>query len=237
MLALTGETEIVQVGAATVDPADDVVCGMHHLSPKEIARALGMPPSAVAPLVRAVAAERGATAGEPEVVGCWVNAGWSRGLSVDESRGWADEAPSDDGTGGLVSVLVARRHRWDKVSVCGYLADVYCLGVKKVLGPDIKDELALQRFLPDYYAGYSNPSSISDGPPTTSAHGKDRQRSPSVRKASRSTSRVRMTTLATSSRPWNARSVHHQASSTWSCKNDRTPSVPAISAVTNRRAR
>jgi hypothetical protein len=38
-----------------------------------------------------------------------------------------------------VSVLVARRDRWDKVSVCGYLADVYCLGVKKVLGPDIKD--------------------------------------------------------------------------------------------------
>jgi hypothetical protein len=125
-------------------------------SPKEIARALGMPPSAVAPLVRAVAAERGATTGETEVVGCWVNAGWSLGLSVDESRGWADEAPSEDGTGGLVSVLVARRHRWDKVSVCGYLADVYCLGVKKVLGPDIKDELALQRFLPDYYDAYTH---------------------------------------------------------------------------------
>jgi hypothetical protein len=31
-------------------------------------------------------------------------------------------------------VLAARRHRHDKVSVCGYLADVYCLGVKTALG-------------------------------------------------------------------------------------------------------
>lgn len=125
-------------------------------SPKEIARALGMRPAAVVPLVRAVAAQRGAPDGVPQLVGCWVNAGWSRGLSVDQSRGWVDEAPSQDSTGigGLASVLVARRHRWDKVSVCGYLTDVYCLGVKNVRGPSVKDEIALQRWIADYYAAY-----------------------------------------------------------------------------------
>lgn len=123
-------------------------------SPKEIARAIGVSPSVVAPLVRAVAGEHRATTGSPDVVGCWVNNGWSQGLTVDESRGWVDERPSEDGTGGLVSVLVARRHRFDKVSVCGYLADVYCLGVKNVLGPDIMDDLALHRFLPTYYGAY-----------------------------------------------------------------------------------
>ena len=137
-------------------------------TPKQIARALGMPPSTVAPLVRAVAAQRRGPAAEPQVVGCWVNVGWSLGLSVDQSRGWVDESPSEDGTGGLVSVLVARRHRWDKVSVCGYLVDVYCLGVKNVLGPEIDDEPALRRLLPNYYAAY--PHGWQDAPIELAQH-------------------------------------------------------------------
>jgi hypothetical protein len=136
-------------------------------SPKQIARALGMAPSAVAPLVRAIAAQR-ATATQSQLVGCWVNTGWSLGLSVDPARGWSDEAPPTDGTGGLVSVLVARRHRWDKVSMCGYLADVYCLGVKNVLGPDLTDELALRQFLPTYYAAY--PHGWQDAPIELAQH-------------------------------------------------------------------
>lgn len=125
-------------------------------SPKEIARTLRVPPSTVAPLVRALAAEKassGQAEPEPEVVGCWVNAGWSVGLSVDESRGWADEVP-DKGVAGMVSVVVAWRHGWDKVAVCGYLVDVYCLGVKDVLGPHVMDEFTLRRFLAEHYAGY-----------------------------------------------------------------------------------
>src|SRR5262249_40883301 len=92
-------------------------------SPKQIARLLGMAPSAVPPRVRAVAAQR-PTAPQPQVVGCWVNRGWSLGLSVDPARCWTDEAPSSqENAGGLVSVLLARRHRWDKVLICGYLTD------------------------------------------------------------------------------------------------------------------
>lgn len=121
-------------------------------SPKQIARALGLAPAVATSLVRTVAAQR-ATATASPIVGCWINNCWSVGLTVDPARGWADD-PSPDGLGGLVSVLVARKHRWDKVSMCGYLADVYCLGVKKVLGPDVTDEVGLRRFLPDYYGAY-----------------------------------------------------------------------------------
>ncbi len=50
----------------------------------------------------------------------------------------------DRETDGLVGVLIAHRDRHQKVSVCGYLLDVYCLGVKDALGPDRmrRDELA-----------------------------------------------------------------------------------------------
>ena len=38
--------------------------------------------------------------------------------------------------------------------LCGYLAELYCLGVKKIIGPEITDEAGLRRFLPEYYAAY-----------------------------------------------------------------------------------
>jgi len=126
-------------------------------SPKQIARALGMPPSAIAPLVRTIAAER-TTAAEAELAGCWISSGWSLGLSVDESRGWTDNVPSGDGVGGLVSVLIARKHRWDKVQLGGYLVDIYCLGVKKVYGPNTMDEFAARRFVPEYFAAHEHGS-------------------------------------------------------------------------------
>jgi hypothetical protein len=55
---------------------------------------------------------------------------------------------------GMVSVLVARHHRYDKISVCGYLVDAFCLGVKNVYGPDVKDERELSKFVPFYYRAY-----------------------------------------------------------------------------------
>ncbi len=38
-------------------------------------------------------------------------------------------------TSGVVGVLLARGERNRNVSVCGYLVDVYCLGVKNAFGP------------------------------------------------------------------------------------------------------
>ena len=54
----------------------------------------------------------------------------------------------------MAAVLVARKHRYGKVSVCGYLADVYCLGVKNALGPEIMDDFGLQGFVRGFFSGY-----------------------------------------------------------------------------------
>ncbi|MFI9553177.1 helix-turn-helix domain-containing protein [Nonomuraea endophytica] len=124
-------------------------------SPKEIARALGVKPSIVAPLVREIAAETVTSGATPELVGSWVSAGWSTGLSVAPERGWTDAAAGEPGTGGLVSVLVARRHGYNRVSICGYLADVYCLGVKVTHGPEIMDERGMRQFRDFFFSDYS----------------------------------------------------------------------------------
>jgi hypothetical protein len=105
-------------------------------SPKDIARALGLRPAAVAPLVREVAAERPPTAiGEAQVVGCWVSPGWSNELIVEHREGWDDIDVGPGGPAGVAVVLVARAGRHDRVTACVYLVDTFCLGVKNVSGP------------------------------------------------------------------------------------------------------
>jgi hypothetical protein len=95
----------------------------------EIARSLGMRPAAAADLVRKLAADRNAADPRADVVDCWVNAGWSTGLSVAGHPEWSDPG-ADAGTGGPVSAVVARRrHHRRSVTVCVYLIDAYCLGV------------------------------------------------------------------------------------------------------------
>jgi hypothetical protein len=131
-------------------------------SPKEIARALGVRPAAVAQLVRDLARQAANAAPEPAVVGCWVSDGWSVGLRVDGARQWPDH-PREDGESGLAIVAVARRHKPQRVSVCGYLVDTYCLGVKNALGPQVMNDRDLPEFLSTYF------SAIQDGRPAVEA--------------------------------------------------------------------
>jgi hypothetical protein len=123
-------------------------------TPKQVARSLGIGSAEAARLVRAAAALANAQAPEPALVGCWISPTWSTGLSVGEYPDWPLHEDSTAGTDGLVAVLVARRHRYDKVSVCGYLADVYCLGVKNALGPEITDEFGLREYRRNFFSGY-----------------------------------------------------------------------------------
>jgi hypothetical protein len=123
-------------------------------SPKEIARALGVPPTTIAPLVRAIAAADQAGAAQRQLVGCWVSPGWSQGLTVEGHPEWPDVDAADAGTAGLVSVLVAREERYGRVGVCGWLADVWCLGVKDVVGPRVLDSRRLSEFTRSYFAAY-----------------------------------------------------------------------------------
>ena len=52
-------------------------------------------------------------------------------------REWADVPMPEDGMTGLAAAVVARRHRPQRVSVCGDLVDTFCLGVKNTLGPEL----------------------------------------------------------------------------------------------------
>jgi hypothetical protein len=123
-------------------------------SPKQIARALCIPPAKAAALVREVDAARQVNAGNPDVVGCWVSPGWSTGLTVEGHSEWMD-SPAESGVDGLVAVLLARDdRRGGKVSVCGYLVDVYFLGVKNAIPPRSMTRPALAQFRHEFFSGY-----------------------------------------------------------------------------------
>jgi hypothetical protein len=40
------------------------------------------------------------------------------------------------------------------MTVCGYLADVYCMGLKNTIGPDVLDERDLRRFREYFFGDY-----------------------------------------------------------------------------------
>jgi hypothetical protein len=130
-------------------------------SPKQIARTLRLPPSAVAPLVRAIAAEADAGPGPQAaaaLVGCWVNAGWASGLTFDGQPAWPGlPAAADSGPAGLVTVVAARERGGSKVSACSYLVDVYCLGVKNAIGPRVLDRRKLPEFRFQVFRAYADP--------------------------------------------------------------------------------
>jgi hypothetical protein len=125
------------------------------LPPRAIARALGVRPADVAPLVRELAAEAPADA---LLAGCWVSPGWSRDLIVAPRDGWADVDLGPGGPVGLALVLVARAGRRDDVSVCGYLVDTFCLGVKNAIGPERMRRRDLPGFARRYFAAFPAPA-------------------------------------------------------------------------------
>ena len=122
-------------------------------SPKEIARALGVRPSLVAPLLRRIAAEQGPRRPVGDLVACLVNQGWADGLDVAPEPGWPLRA-GPNGAAGLASVVVAREAGGTKVSACCYLVDTHCLGVKSVIGPRRMRPGQLASFVGQVYAAY-----------------------------------------------------------------------------------
>jgi hypothetical protein len=126
-------------------------------SPKGIARALGVRPAAVAPLVRAIASQRAAAKAEDELVGCWVSPDWREGLTVSGHPEWSGgETTAAPVASGLVAVLLAREGRNRKVSVCGYLLDVWCLGVKNAVGPERMNFGELTAFRRTYFSPWNS---------------------------------------------------------------------------------
>jgi hypothetical protein len=125
-------------------------------SPKQIARALGARSSLVGSAVRTLAAQDAASRTEPELVGCWVSPGWSAGLAVDGHPDWPDVDDPGPGRTGMAMALVARRSRSSRVSLAGFLVDVFCLGVKDTVGPRELSESRLPEFLRRFFAAFAD---------------------------------------------------------------------------------
>lgn len=132
-------------------------------SPKQIAKALGLRPAAVAPLVRQVAAIT-QTHDDPAdrvLLGCWISPGWSAGLGLEAApAAWTALDPlraGDPATGGLANVLIVRQERASRVTACGFLVDVYCLGVKNAVGPVPMGSSAVEDFSRKFFSAFDDP--------------------------------------------------------------------------------
>ena len=132
-------------------------------APKQIAKALGLRPAQATALVRRVAeaAQAHTPPDERPVVGCWVNAGWSAGLDMTGAPDWAVADPigqePDPDTDGFAQILLARQERASRVTVTGFLVDVYCLGVKNVTNPEVMGSGSLTTYVPMYYSAFAHP--------------------------------------------------------------------------------
>ena len=130
------------------------------LNPKQIARGLGIPPATAARAIRAIAAADAARLhdlADRELRQCWVNSGWSAGLTVHGHPEWRDGDEPEPGQTGLVAVLIARDAGRSRLSVCGYLVDVYCLGVKNVVGPLVMNAGQCAEFARQYFGAFHGP--------------------------------------------------------------------------------
>jgi hypothetical protein len=130
------------------------------LSPKQVARVLGVPPAVAARAIRVIAAEDAANlpdAADRELRACWVSPGWSEGLTVDWQPGWHDTDETVLGHSGIAAVLTARDARRSRLSVCGYLVDVYCLGVKDVFGPKVMNAGECAEFTRRFFGAFDAP--------------------------------------------------------------------------------
>ncbi len=124
------------------------------LAPKQIARSLGMRPTEVLAVLNRPVTENPAAGRRAPEVRCWVSSSWNKELRVNGHSEWPGGDDDSAAPGGVVCVLVARRHRHDKVSVCGYLVDVHCLGVKNTLGPRLMEERDLVPFRRYFFGAY-----------------------------------------------------------------------------------
>jgi hypothetical protein len=135
-----------------------------RFTPGEIARVLGVSKGDAARLVRVVARERDCQAAETgpgnatdrpraSQARAWVNPGWQRGLRIDGHADWPDDAgaPTEASDSGVASLLVAAPDRRGTQSVCGYLIDTWCLGVKNAIGPKRMHPRELEAFKRQYF--------------------------------------------------------------------------------------
>jgi hypothetical protein len=116
-----------------------------NLSPKQIARNLNMRPAEVSEILRQQAAtldlERAARGEVDPLYNCMVNT--SALLLLDPAAPKNAIEPT-----GFAQVFIARSDR-QQLSICSYLVDYWCLGVKDTFGPRKMDRFEYELMLRD----------------------------------------------------------------------------------------
>lgn len=154
--------------------SDDLLSAVRELrrsglTAKQIARELGLTKAQVLPLMRQVAGSQRALVpdrplpepADRELVECWISPGWSARLGLDDAPEWAatdpEGADDDEGTGGLATIVLARAERAHRVTLCSYLVDSYCLGVKNTTGPTTVSSSTVHDRSRSYFSAYPSP--------------------------------------------------------------------------------
>jgi len=125
------------------------------LPPKAIARALDVKVADVRDLLNDAATIAGTD--EPQ---CWVNAGWSSHLGLEEVPHWRSHdhaVPDAEPAGGLLAVVVAEHSgRSSKAQVASFLVDAWCLGVKSAIPPMATSRIQLAEHRQAYFSSYKS---------------------------------------------------------------------------------
>jgi len=122
-----------------------------RLTPKEIARKLGLKVSQVNSVIKTSAQKtaiaRAETGELAPVAQCLINTNCAKQLLTEQTL---DE---HDG-GGLAMVLVSRSTGYKRFVVCSYLVDYWCLGLKDTIGEKKLNDIKYQQFLNTLYRGF-----------------------------------------------------------------------------------
>jgi hypothetical protein len=133
-----------------------------NLTPKQIARKLGLRPSEVTAIIQnqaeKLSQESDKKGGLPPIAKCYANRNCIQNLFPSQSQGStgfenANKDNLDIGVDGLGMVFVARQVS-NRFRVCTYLVDYWCLGVKDVIGPRQMDRTKYEVFLSNVYHMY-----------------------------------------------------------------------------------
>ena len=139
------------------------------LAPKQIARKLGLKPAEVQAVIKQEAEQaalsRAATGELDPVVECLVNADCVRTLlspklTVRSSSLVTSNAADDveESFTGLALVAVARQRAYNRLAVCTYLVDPWCLGIKDAMGPRQLSLVEYEQLIENAYGSFSNPA-------------------------------------------------------------------------------
>ncbi|MGF1604307.1 MAG: DNA-binding response regulator [Thermosynechococcaceae cyanobacterium] len=129
-----------------------------NLTPKQIARKLGLRVAEVTAFVREKAHQQELVRAESGVLDpvaeCWIDSDAAHALFGIKPANNTDDVAPEIG-GGLTTVLVVRATKYNRFLICTYLVDYWCLGLKNTIGPRKLDSLAYKHFVSTMYEAHS----------------------------------------------------------------------------------